>query len=63
MTDKEVDVLIDYILESDVDVICDALIEKGYCEKFCEAHEWSRECIEEYARVMAKEKENENRFM
>ena len=59
MTDKEVDILIDYIMEDDADIICDKLIETGYCEKFCEAHQWSRECVKEYARVKAEEQANE----
>lgn len=62
MTDKEVDVLIDYIVdEYNFDCICDKLLKTDYCEKNCDKNNEDdcRECVKEYARVVAKEKENE----
>lgn len=60
MTDKEVDVLIDFIVgEYSFDGICDKLFETDYCEKNCEKNNEDncRECVREFARVIAKEKE------
>lgn len=59
MTDKEVDVLIDFIKDGDLfDSICDKLIPTGYCEKCCEKrnleHSFDK-CVREYARLKAKE--------
>lgn len=57
MSDKEVDVLINYIVEEyNFDCICDKLHEKDYCEKHCSyKDEKIRECVREYARVCAEE--------
>lgn len=57
MTDKEVDVLIDYIVdEYNFDCICDYLYETDYCEKHCNCDdERYKNCVREYARVKAKE--------
>lgn len=60
MTDKEVDVLIEYIIsENYFDSICDKLNETDYCEKHCDRNneDECRECVREYARVKAKERE------
>ena len=61
MTDKEVDVLIDFIVgEYSFDSICDKLFETDYCEKNCEKCNLEKRfdrCVKEYARVIAKEKE------
>lgn len=59
MTDKEVDVLIDYIVdEGFFDNICDTLEETDYCEKHCgNTEEDYKKCVKEYARLKAKEKE------
>ena len=64
MTDKEVDVLIDYIVElNDTDCICSTLCEIDFC--FCDKHcgeeqtDIDRECVREYARVKSEEQTNE----
>ena len=57
MTDKEVDVLIDYIVdEGFFDAICDTLQETDYCDKYCgNKEEDYKNCVREYARLKAKE--------
>ena len=60
MKDKEVDVLIDYIVENDVEHICGMLCETDFCEKHCKEYlTLNKECVREYARVKAKECTNE----
>ena len=57
MTDKEVDVLIDYIVELGfIDAICDTLDKTDYCEKHCgNTDDDYKKCVREYARLKAKE--------
>ena len=61
MTDKEVDVLIDFIVKNDwFDSICDKLLQTDYCEKNCEKCNLEKRfdrCVKEYARIKVKEKE------
>lgn len=59
MTEKEVDVLIDFIVEGNwFDNICDILQETDYCEKHCgNKEEDYKKCVREYARLKAKENE------
>jgi hypothetical protein len=57
MRNKEVDVLIDFIeCELNFDSICDKLNETDYCEKHCTGENLG-ECVREYARVVAKERD------
>jgi hypothetical protein len=57
MTDKEVDVLLDYIVDGGFfDAICDVLDKTDYCEKYCgNTDDDYKNCVREYARVKAKE--------
>ena len=58
MTDKEVDVLIDFIVENDESIICENMFESDFCEKYCKEYlTLNKECVKEYARVVAKENE------
>jgi hypothetical protein len=59
MTDKEVDVLIDYIVDDGFfDAICDTLQETDYCKKYCgNKKEDYKNCVREYARLKAKERD------
>ena len=57
MIDKEVDVLIDYIVENDVEHICTMLSDTDFCEKHCGEGQAGpdEKCVREYARLKAKE--------
>ena len=60
MKDAEIDVLIEYIIsEYCFDSICDKLNETYYCENHCDKNneDECRECVREFARVIAKERE------